>query len=636
VTLDNQTYTVIGVLPREFQFAPRAAELWVTIHDSGTCERDRSCRPFYGLARLKDGVTVSGALANINAIAAQLEKQYPKSNRGQSALIEPFRLSIVGEMRPMLLVLLAGAVLLLLIAWVNVASLLLVRAERRRREMAVRGALGASSVRLIQGLMIESALQVILSAALGLGATWGAVDLTSSFIPERVMRGMPYFKTVGFDFRVALFAGAVLLTSLAVCTAAPMSRLWVMDLRASLASGARSSSSAWRRFGSNLVVVELALAIILLVAAGLLGKSFYRIIHVDLNFNAAGLATLEIDANTGYETAARQLALSHRLLETVESIPGVENAGTVTRLPVTCNCDAADYRVLGRSWNGEQQQVVSNTVSAGYFRVAQARMLSGRMFAETDDASHPAVAVINRTMAQQFFHGEDPIGQTIGDQALSPDSLRQVVGVVDDIREGALNESVRPAVYFAVNQKPGNYGFLVVRTRQSPAVALPAIVSAIHRLDPSIGVRNEFTMTEHIHDGQASYLRSSAAILVGSFAGCALLLGVVGLYGVIAYSVSQRTQEIGVRMALGAERAAISMLILREATNLVLLGIMSGIAGSFFTGRFLRSLLFGVRSWDLSVLAAISLTLGAAALMAAWIPARHAAATNPMKALRTE
>jgi ABC-type antimicrobial peptide transport system permease subunit len=239
-------------------------------------------------------------------------------------------------------------------------------------------------------------------------------------------------------------------------------------------------------------------------------------------------------------------------------------------------------------------------------------------------------------MAQQFFDGVDPIGKTIGDQTLSPDSLRQVVGVVDNIREGALNESIWPAVYFPANQKPGTYSFLVVRTRQNPAVALPTIVSAIHRLDPSIGLRNEFTMTEHIHDGQASYLRSSAALLVGSFAGCALLLGVVGLYAVIAYSVSQRTQEIGVRMALGAERGSISRLILREASYLMLLGLMFGITGSFLAGRFLRSVLFGVRSWDLSVLAAISVTLGAAALTAAWIPARRAAATDPMEALRTE
>jgi macrolide transport system ATP-binding/permease protein len=636
ITLDNNTYTVVGVLPRDFHFAPRAAELWVPIHDPGSCEKDRGCRPFYGLARLKDGLSISAALSNSNAIAAQLEKQYPQSNLGQSALVEPFRQSIIGDMRPMLLVLLAGSIVLLLVAWVNVASLLLVRAERRRREMAVRSALGASFARLMQELLVESALLVSFSVLLGLAATWGAVHLLAALIPERVLRGMPYFTTIGFDRRVFLFAGAVSLISLAVCTAAPMSRLWIMELRAGLASGSRSSSSTWRRFGSNLVVLELALAIVLLVAAGLLGKSFYRILHVDLNFNPEGLATLEIDANTGYETPARQLALSHHLIAAVQGIPGVEAAGTVSRLPVTCNCDAVPFRVLGRPWNGEQQQAVSSTVSASYFATIQGRLLSGRFFAETDDVSHPAVAIINRSMAQQFFPGQDPIGQTIGDQALSRDSLRQVIGVVEDIREGALNEAIRPAVYYPANQRPGDYSFLVVRTGRNPATALPAIVSAVHKIDAAIGLRNEFTMTEHIHDGQASYLRSSSALLVGGFAACALLLGVVGLYGVIAYSVSQRTQEIGVRMALGAERSSISRLILGEAAWLVLLGLLLGICGSFFTGRLLTSLLFGVRSWDLSILAGITVVLGVAALNAALIPARRAAAIDPMEALRTE
>jgi len=448
---------------------------------------------------------------------------------------------------------------------------------------------------------------------------------------------MPFFQTIGFDHRVLFFVAAVSLVALAVCTAAPVSRLSITDLLAGLANGARGSSSAWRRFGSNLVVVELALAIVLLGAAGLLGKSFYRILHVELNFDPAHLATLEIDANTGYDTTARQLALSHGLMEAVSSVPGVESSGIVSsHLPVTCNCDATAYRLLGQPWNGTQQLAVTSKVSAGYFAALQARLLSGRYFTETDDASHPPVVIINRTMVRQFFHGQDPIGQTIGDQVLSPSSIHHVIGVVDDIREGELNEPPRPAVYFPVNQNPHNYFFLVARTRQDPAAALPALVSAIHKLDSGIGVRNEFTMAEHIHHGSASYLHSSAAWLVGGFASCALLLGVIGLYGVIAYSVGQRTREIGVRMALGAQRASIGRLILGEAAYLVLLGLVIGTAASFLTGRLLTSLLFGVRSWDLSILIAVSATIAATTFIAAWIPARRAAATDPMQALRSE
>ena len=637
ITLDNNAYTVIGVLPRSFQFAPRAAELWVTVHDLGPCEHDRSCRPFSAFARLKDGVTVSAALANTSAIAGHLQQQYPQSNQGQGALVMPFTEFITGDLRPLLLILLTGSVLLLLIACLNVASLLLVRAESRRREMAVRGALGASRARLTRQLFMEAALLVAVSIACGMAAAWAAVDLLAALIPERVLRGMPYFRSIGFDHRVFLFVAAVSVVALVVCTAAPMSRLSMADLRAGLASGAHSSSSAWRRFGSNLVVIELALAILLLAAAGLLGKSFYRILHVDLNFNPDHLATLEIDANTGYDTAARQLALSHSLLETIRAVPGVQSAGTVSsHLPVTCNCDAEPYRVLGRPWSGDQQLALTSTVSAGYFPTVETRLLSGRFFLDTDDVSHPPVVLINRTMAQQFFPGQNAIGQTIGDQALSHNSLSQVIGVVDDIREGALNEPIRPAVYFPVNQHPQNGSFLVVRTAQDPANALPALVGAIHKLDPQIGVRNEFTMTEHIHNGEASYLRSSSASLVAGFAGCALLLGVIGLYGVVAYSVSQRTREIGVRMALGAQRSAIGRLILTEAAWLVLLGVVCGVGASVLTGGFLRSLLFGVRSWDVSILAGVSAALAVAALTAAWIPARRAAATEPMQALRNE
>jgi predicted permease len=637
ITLDNNVYTVIGVLPRDFQFASRAAELWVTIGDLGSCEMDRSCRPFSGIARLKSGTTVAAALANANAIASQLQKQYPQSNRDLGALVEPFRDSITGDIRPILLILLSGSLLLLLIAWVNVASLLIVRGEKRRHEIAVRGALGASFTRLAQALFIEAVLLVVLSVPAGAGAALGSVRVLAALIPERVLRGMPFFQTIGFDHRVLMFVGVASLVSLAICTAAPMTRLYLADVRSGLAHGTRTSSGAWKRFGSTLVVAELALAIVLLTSGGLLGKSFYRILHVDVNFNTANLATLEIDANTGYETASRQLAMAHHLIDTINSVPGVLTSGTVSsHLPVTCNCDAASYRVLGRSWNGEQQQAVSRTVSAGYFATVQTRLVRGRFFTEADDASHPAVVIINRRTAHLLFQDEDPIGQVIGDQALTENSLHRVIGVIEDMREGALNEPLEPAVYYPLNQKPGNYSFLVVRTNQDPARALSEIVSAIHGLDPQIGVRNEFTMAEHIRDDHASYLHRSAAALVGGFATCALLLGVIGLYGVVAYSVSQRTLEIGIRMALGAERRSIRRLILVEAAELVLWGLVLGLAGATVTGRFLGSLLFGVRSWDLVTFTAVTATLGLTALMAAWIPARRAAGTDPMEALRAD
>jgi predicted permease len=636
ITLDDNTYTVIGVLPRDFQFAPRAAEIWLTIHDLGLCERDRSCRPFSGLARLNDGVSIAAALANASAVAAQLQKLYPQSNQGQNALVMPFSQLVTGDISSILLILLAGSALLLLIAYVNLASLLLVRVENRRREMAIRGALGASLARLTRQLLIEAGLLVTFAVSFGLVVAWEADHLLAALIPERVLRGMPYFESIEFDHRVLLFVAAVSLLALTVCTAAPVSRLFWVDLRTRLANGAHSSSGVWTHFGSNLVVVELVLAIVLLTSGGLLGKSFYRILHVELNFNPAHLATLEIDANTGYDTTVQRLGLAHRLIDAIAGVPGVQSAGIVGQLPVTCNCQATPYRVRGNAWNGTQQLAVSRTVSAAYFATLQTRLLRGRFFRQTDDGSHTPVALINRTMAQQFFPGEDPIGQTIGDQTLSQASLHQVVGVVDDVREGGLNDPVRAAIYFPVNQSPSNYFFLVVRITQDPTATLPALVATIQKLKLGIGVRNEFSMSEHIHDGSAYYLHSSAAWFVGAFAGCALLLGVIGLYGVTAYSVSQRTCEIGIRMALGAQRSSIGRLILGEATSLVLLGLVFGITASILAGRLLRSFLFGVRFWDLPVLAIVSATLSAAALIAAWIPARRAASVDPVQSLRTE
>ncbi len=637
IRLNNDTYTVIGVLPREFQFAPRAAELWVTLHGQGDCDRNRSCRQYSAFARLKDGISVTAAMANMTAVTARLQKQYPQSNEGQGALVEPFTTSIIGEIQPILLLLLAGSALLLLIASVNVAGLLLVRAENRRREMAIRNALGGSMARLARQLIIEAALMVALASFFGLGVARVIVPILASLIPERVLRGMPYFQSVRFDHRVVLFATAIALFAWVMCTVAPSTRLFGADLHARLANGARGSSTGWRRFGSNLVVVEMALAIVLLVAAGILGKSFYRILQVDLNFNPDHLATLEIDANTGYATKDQQLALSRHLVETLNRYPGVESVGIVEeQLPVSGNSNLHSYRVQGRPSNNIQPLAVVRTVNSTYLATLQARLLHGRLIAETDDASHPPVVVINQTMAHRLFPGQDPIGQTIVDETASPASLHQVIGVVDDIREGQLDDPIYPAAYFAFNQDPGNYLFLVVRTTQNSAAALPGIVAAIHGLDPGIGLRNEFTMNEHLHHGAAYYFHSSAAWLAGSFAGCAFILGVVGLYGVIAYSVSQRTCEIGIRMALGAQRSSIRRLIIGEAALLVLFGLTLGVAASFFTVRFLRVLLFGVSSWDFSVFAVISLVFTAAALAAAWIPANRAASTDPMRALRDE
>jgi predicted permease len=636
--LDNAAYSVIGVLPREFHFALRAAEFFTTIHDPSRCEQSRDCHDLNGLGRLRDSVSLDAAMAETKAIAARLEKEYPESNKGRSARLVPFRDAIVGDIRPTLLVLASGAGLLLLIAYANVASLLLVRAESRKRETVLRGVLGASVARLIRQFVTEGVLLVAVAVALAMPAASAAIPWLFTLIPERRLRGMPYFRDAGLHPRVLLFAAAVSLLAVVVFSVTPVLRLSLSNLREDLAEGGRGAAGTlWKRFGSNLVVAELAIAMVLLAGAGLLGKSLYRMFHVDLNFNPANLATLEVNVHgAGYVKTDRLRTLSQRLVEHISAMPGVVSVAHTSDLPITCNCDSVEFRVLGHPWYGEHDKALQRVTSADYFKALRARLIAGRFYTEADDRSKPRVVVINRALVKQFFAGEDPVGRTIGDAGLSPESLAQVIGVVDDVREGDLVEPLVPALYYPFQQDTDGTLFLVVRTGPAPGPMMPSLVRAIHQVDPNLGVRNEFVMDDRINDSPAAFLNRSSAWLVGGFAASALLLGAIGLYGVIAYSVSQRTREIGVRMALGAQRGAVYRLILGQAGFLAAVGIVVGLAGSVPAAALLKSLLFGVQSWDVPTLIGVAVVLGICALLASYLPARRAASVNPVEALRAE
>ena len=636
--LDNAPHTVIGVLPREFHFAMRAAEFFTTIHDSNACEHSRGCHGLYGLGRLQDGVSLEAATSETKAVAARLEKEYPETNKGRSARLVPLRDAITGDIRPTLLVLSSGAGLLLLIAYVNVASLLLVRAESRKRETVLRGVLGASVGRLIGQFVAEGVLLVTAAAALAMPAASAVIPRLFRLIPERRLRGMPYFRDAGLNARVLLFAAAISLLAVVVFSVTPLLRLSLSNLREDLAEGGRGSAGTlWKRFGSNLVAAELAIAVVLLASAGLLGKSLYRMFHVELNFNPANLATLEIDVRgAGYEKSDQLSMLSRRLMERIPAMPGVVSAAHTSELPITCNCGSAEFRVVGHPWYGEHDKALQRETSADYFQVLQARLMAGRFYTEADDGSKPRVAVINRALATKFFPVEEPVGKTIGDAELSPKSLAQVIGVVDDVREGDLVEPLAPAVYYPFKQDPGGTLFLVVRTGQDPASMMLPLVRAIQQVDPNLGVRNEFVMDDRINDSPAAFLGRSSAWLVGGFAATALLLGAIGLYGVIAYAVSQRTREIGVRMALGAQPGAVYRLILGQAGFVAAVGIVIGLACSVPAAGLLRGLLFGVQSWDVATLIGVAVVLGVCALAASYLPARRAASVNPVEALRAE
>ena len=641
IQLDDLSYSIIGVLPQDFHFAPRGdAEFWAALNEPNSCDKRRACHGLFGLARLNDDLPVKAAVesagARLKTIAARLEKQYPDSNRGFGAAVVPLSEAFVGDIRSILLALLGGAGLLLLIAYVNVVSLLLVRSEGRRQEIAVRGALGASTSRLVRQFVTEGFVLMAAGCLVGVASAYLGIQALLKLIPVAKMESMPFLLGLGFNARVMEFATAIAVLGAVLFVLAPALRLHSSDMRGDLAEGGRGSAGkGWRRLGSRLVMVELATAVVLLVSAGLLGKSLYRLLHVELGMRPDHLSSVVVSIPKSYDTDAKVMALERRLMNRVESLPGVKSAGITSSRPVRA-WDGGTYIIApGRSQPGERNDVPERDVSAGYLATLGARLARGRYFTEAeDDPAKPRVVVINEALAKQFFGGEDPIGKQLAYRQSG--HTMQIVGVVEDIKEGQLDSVNRAAIYVPFNQDSWESFELLVRSLQDESTLLPTLVSAIHQVDSEIPVSEATTMNDAIRDSNAAYLHRTSAWLVSGFAGVALLLAVVGLYGVIAYSVSQRTREIGVRMALGAQRGTVYGLVLKEAGWLTVVGIGAGLACSIGLAMLMRSLLFGTRAWDVGTLMGVAVLLAVFALLASYIPARRASSVNPVEALRAE
>jgi macrolide transport system ATP-binding/permease protein len=639
ITLSDIPYTIIGVLPREFHFAPRGeSEFWAALNEPNGCDQRRGCHGLFGLGRLKDGVTVASAAANMEALAAQFGRQYPDSNHGYGATAIPLSEAVVGEIRPVLLVLLCGAGMLLLIACVNVASLLLVRAESRRQEIALRGALGATARRLVRQFATESVVLVTVGTGLGIAGAAGTMRLLLKLIPENRLAGMPFLLELGFSGRVLGFAALVALGAALTFALAPALRLVFSrtDLRGELAAGGRGSAGvSWRRLGARLVMVELAAAAVLLVGAGLLGKSLFHLLHVDVGFETDHLATVVVSVPKSIKTDAQLMALERAVEERVGGLPGVQSVSIASQTPVMSWDGGVSIVLPGQKATEERNDLPERDVSAGYLKTIGARLVAGRYYSEAeDDGTKPRVVVVNESLARHFFPGEDAVGKRLAYDR-STETMR-IIGVVEDVKEGPLDTPNRGVLYVPFNQDSSETFVLVARTGPTPETMLGPMATAVHAVDPLIAVSEEESMDGIMQDSQAAYLHRSSAWLVGGFAGIALVLAVVGLYGVIAYSVAQRRREIGVRMALGAQRGSVYRLILREAGWLAGGGIAAGLVGAVGLGILMRSLLFGVSAWDAPTLVAVAGVLGSAAMVASYLPARRAAAVNPVEALRAE
>jgi macrolide transport system ATP-binding/permease protein len=634
VVLDGDPYIIIGVLPRDFSFAPaEPADFWAILKPD-PC---RGCHGLFGVARLKDSVSFAQAFADIKQVAQNLERQYPDSNRDQWAFMLPLTDVIVGDIRPILLTVLSGAGLLLLIACVNVASLLLVRTESRRREMAVRGALGASPRRLVRQFITEGMLLASIGCVLGILCAEKSMRMLATLVPKDMMAAMPFLHNLGLNGRVLAFAVLLAVLAGALFALTPILRMRFSEIREGLSEGGRGAAGiVWRQFGSKLVVIELATAMVLLTGAGLLGKSFYRLLHVDIGLEPDHIAMVKLNAQPEkYKTEVKQAALGREVLGRLSSLAGVKSVAITSKLPIEDADWTTDFRIVDRPYHGEHNEVAIRMVSTDYMTLLRTTLVSGRYFSDADNASGAKTVIVNQALARRYFPGENPVGRQIaftGDKA----TPMLIVGLINDIQEGQLDAAPRGAMYMPFAQNPFSSFVVLVRTAQDDRAMLPAIQSALRSVDSGMAIYDPMTMDEKIHDAPSTYLHRSSSWIVGGFAVMALSLGVVGLYGVIAYSVSQRTREIGVRMAMGAERRTVYQMVLSEAGRLIAVGVGLGLIVSIPAGLLMRNLLFGVAAWDAPTLAGVAAVLATAALLASFLPARRAASVSPAEALRTE
>lgn len=660
LTFNGEPHLVIGVLPRGFHFTlAERADVFTTIRGGDPCRSRRVCQSMIAIARLADGVSIEGGAANLESVMAQLRQQYPGDNTGKTTIVVPLRAVMMGDVRPILLVLLSGAGLLLSIACLNVISLLLAHSHSRAREIAVRDALGASSTRLLLQFTTEALVLVAAGTIAGLTlAAWG-IPLLTSLLSARMLERVPYLEGLHLNARLVAFACVIASIAVVIFTLTPAVRLRRSARAAGLKEGSRGSAgTAWRRVGAPLVVAELALAVILLVGAGLLGKSLYRLLHVDIGFDADRLATLSVSrAPTASATAApsgataptpaapasassgpvapppADLTFARDIAARIAAVPGVQAVGYADQLPLSPGDGAPSSNLQrpGRPYPDEQRKSHPvRRVGPGYFAALGATMTRGREFTEAEIASGRRIAIINDTAARWYFPGENPIGQDI---IVGAPPARTIVGVVADIKDASLELPARPAAYVAWDQTTFA---LVVRTSQAGETIFPSLIAAIRDTRPDAFTYRPEMMSERIDQAPAAHLQRAMAWVVGFFATSAFILAVVGLYGVVAYSVGQRTREIGVRIALGAERRSVYGLVIGEAAWLVGIGTIVGIASAIGVATLMRRLLFGVESWDAPTVVVSAITLIGAALVASYLPARRAASVNPVEVLRTD
>ncbi len=633
IALDGASYTIVGVMPATFSFGGRRTQFFAPLTFPPEYLKARGAHYLDVIARLKPGVSMDQARADVSGIAANLAKEYPRTNAGWGAVLQPLRDSIVGEIRPALLIL-AGAVgLVLLIACVNVANMLLVRSTSRRQEIAIRSAMGASRARLISQLLTESALLSFAGGALALVFAYLGARALIAVNPGIIPRAQSIHMdshVLGFTFLLSILTGL----AFGLIPAFSAARTNLQD---ALREGGRTGAGvARRRLRGALVAAEVALALMLLICAGLLIQSFSRLTAVSPGFRIDhGLTLMVSIPQAKYPQPAQQASFFDQLLEKISALPGVQSAAASGVVPMTGNGLIFSFRIEGVTEPPEAQQPSAAyfLVTPGYLQTMGISLLSGRDFSRQDSPDSKRVCLINDVLARQFFPGRNPIGQQM--HIGRKDAIaREIIGVVSSVKPDELSQKDRPQIYEPFDQAPDNAMTFVLRVAGDPMSQVGAVRQAVQSLDSQIAVVDPRTLEDLVSESTA--LPRFRTLLLGLFAALALLLASVGLYGVMSYSVAQRTHEMGVRMALGAQPRQILLLVVREGMTLVAAGIAVGIAGAMFLSRVLENLLFGIGPRDTVTIVSVAFFLALIALLACYLPARRATEVDPLVALRYE